>query len=70
MRRMVRSESYARARLVTATLFAVFGAVIIVRTLLSVGPVAAAIPAYILGLALLALAVVRFREYRARRRTP
>jgi hypothetical protein len=70
MKRMVRSESYARARLVTATLFAVFGAVIIVRTLLSVGPIMAGLPAYILGLALLALAYVRFREYRARRRTP
>jgi Zn-dependent protease with chaperone function len=70
MKRLARSEAYARARLVTATLFALFGSVIIVRTWMSVGPVAAALPAYILGLALIALAVVRLREYRASRRQP
>ncbi len=70
MRRLVRSETYARTRLVTATLFALFGVVIIVRTYLSVGPVGAAVPAYVMGLALVALAVVRFRDYRAARRRP
>ena len=68
MRRVVRSEAYARARLVTTTLFGLFGTVIIVRTLLAVGLTGAALPAYVLGLALLALAFVRFREYRAARK--
>jgi ABC-type uncharacterized transport system permease subunit len=67
---LVRSEGYARARLGTGTLFAIFGAVIIGRTLFAVGLIAAALPAYVMGLALLALAFVRFREYRAARRAP
>ena len=70
MRRLVRSEGYARARLVTATLCGLFGVVIITRTLLNIGLVAAAVTPCILGFALLALALVRFREYRASRRLP
>jgi len=68
MRRFAQSEAYARARLVTATLFAVCGAVVIVRTAAVFGLVMAALPAYVLGLALIALAVVRLRDYRAARR--
>ncbi len=68
MSRLVRSETYARTRLVSATLIALCGAVVIVRTFVRVGLVGAAIPAYVLGLALLAYAFVRFREYRAARR--
>ena len=65
---MVRSETYARTRLATATLIGLAGAVLIVRTFLSVRLAGAAVPAYVMGLALLALAFVRFREYRAARR--
>jgi hypothetical protein len=70
MRKFAQSEAYARTRLVTATLFAIFGVVIILRTLAGPGLVVAALPAYVLGLALVALAVVRFRDYRAARRRP
>ncbi|HMD01969.1 MAG TPA: hypothetical protein VKG44_03285 [Candidatus Baltobacteraceae bacterium] len=70
MRRLVRSEGYARTKLVTGMLLGILGAVIIVRTLAGVGLTWAAIPALVLGLAMLALGFVRLREYRARKRTP
>jgi hypothetical protein len=70
MRRLVRSEGYARTRLAMATLCALFGAAIVVRTFLSVGLIGAALPAYVLGALLVAYAFVRFREYRAARRAP
>ncbi len=67
MKRFVRSESYARVRLVSAALFIVFGAAIEFRTFASVGLTGAAVPAYVLGAAMLALGVLRFRDYFAAR---
>jgi hypothetical protein len=66
----VRSEAYARARLVTGTLFAVLGAAIIVRTIAAAGLSWADLPAFVLGAAMIALAVVRCREYAAAKRGP
>ncbi len=68
MKRLVRSEGYARARLVTGSVAMVLGAIVIVRTLVAIGFVAAAIPACVLGLAMIALGVVRYRDYAAARR--
>jgi hypothetical protein len=67
MRRFVRSENYARARLVSGGLFVVFGIAIEVRTLGVVGLSGAAVPAYVLGGAMIALGVLRFRDYIAAR---
>ncbi|MBD5635358.1 MAG: hypothetical protein IAI49_12845 [Candidatus Eremiobacteraeota bacterium] len=69
MRNFARSEGYAKARLVTGTLFALLGATLVVRTLLLVGADAKAIPALVLGGAMIALGVLRFRDYRAARRS-
>jgi hypothetical protein len=68
MRRYTQSQAWARTRLVTGALFAIFGAVIMVRTFTAVGLVSAAVPAFVLGLAMIALGFVRFREYRMTRR--
>ena len=62
------SEGYARARLVTGTLFAVLGAAIVVRTIAAAGLSWADLPAFVLGAAMVALALVRFRDYIAARR--
>jgi hypothetical protein len=62
VRRLVRSPGYARARLVTGTLFAALGAVVIVRTAAG-GAGWSGFSGYVLGLAMIALAVWRFREY-------
>jgi hypothetical protein len=70
VKRLVQSEGYARARLFTATLFALLGLVIIIRTAGVVGASATGLPAYALGGAMVALAIVRFRDYvAARQRT-
>ncbi len=68
MRKFVRSDGYARARLVTGALFVFFGASILYRTLASVGLSLSAIPAYVLGAAMVALGAFRFRDYVAARR--
>ena len=68
MRNFVRSEGYARARLVTGVLFACLGIVVIVRTLAATGLSGQAIPACVLGAAMILLAVFRFRDYAAARR--
>ncbi len=69
MRRLIRSEGYARARLVSAALFIVLGTIVIYRTLAVTGLAGTAIPATVLGLAMIALGVLRFRDYlRARAR--
>jgi hypothetical protein len=68
VKRLVRSEGYARARLVTGTVAMALGAIVVVRTLVAVGFVAAAIPACVLGLAMIALGLVRYRDYAAARR--
>ncbi len=63
MRRMVRSQTYARARLASGTLFAVLGAVVVYRTVYRFGFSASAIPAFVLGAAMFALGALRFRDY-------
>ncbi len=63
MRKFVRSSAYVRARLVTGALFIAFGIVIFVRTASDVGANASAIPAYVLGAAMLALGAFRWRDY-------
>ena len=63
MKRLVRSEGYARARLVSAALFIVLGALVIYRTLAVTGLAGTAIPGCVLGLAMIALGIVRFRDY-------
>lgn len=68
MKRVVRSAGYARARLVTGALFALLGGVVAFRTLAAAGASAAAIPGCVLGLAMIALGAVRFRDYAAARR--
>jgi hypothetical protein len=67
VKRLVQSEGYARARLFTAVLFALLGLVIVVRTAAVVGLSATGLPAYALGGAMAALAIVRFRDYFAAR---
>lgn len=67
MKRLVRSEGYARARLVSGALFVVLGSILIVRTLFVVGVAFAAIPAYVLGIAMIALGALRYRDYFAHR---
>ena len=68
MRKFVRSGAYVRARLITGGLFIVFGIAIFVRTAGDVGLSAAAIPAYVLGAAMVGLGTFRLRDYlRAKR---
>jgi hypothetical protein len=67
VRRFVRSESYARLRLVSGGLFVVFGCAIAIRTAAVAGFSGAAVPAYALGGAMLILGVLRFRDYFAAR---
>ncbi len=68
MRRIVRSEGWARTRVVIGAIATVLGCVVIARTAASVGAIWAALPAYVLGVALVGLGFVRFFEYRAWRR--
>ncbi|MBD5606232.1 MAG: hypothetical protein IAI48_14270 [Candidatus Eremiobacteraeota bacterium] len=68
MKRLVRSEGYARARLVTGALFVVLGIAVIVRTFAAAGLSGQAIPACVLGLAMILLGGFRFRDYAAARR--
>ena len=59
MKRFVNSETFVRARLVNGALFAVLGAVVGVHW--------QAVPGVVLGLAMLALGIVRFRDFRRAR---
>ena len=69
MRRLVRSEGYVRARLVSGALFVILGGFVIYRTLGVTGLAGTAIPGTVLGFAMIALGMLRFRDYvRARRR--
>jgi hypothetical protein len=69
VKRFVRSEGYARARLVSGALFVVLGAFTLYRTLGIAGFSAAAVPGCVLGAAMIALGSLRFRDYlRARAR--
>jgi len=70
VRRFVRSEGYARARVVSGAFFIVFGAAIAFRTGALAGLSAAALPAYVLGGAMVALGALRFRDYFGKRGRP
>jgi hypothetical protein len=63
VRRFAQSRSYLRIRAFTGAMFVAFGAVIVVRTLLVVHLDLKAIPALVLGLALVALGTIRLRDY-------
>ena len=64
MKKFVRSETYARARLVTGTMYVLLGGVIIGRTASTqAGHDWRAIAAYVLGLALVLLGLNRYREW-------
>jgi len=67
VRNLVRSEGYARARVGIGLVGGVLGAVVLYRTAGAVGLDWRGLPAYALGAALLALGVVRWREYAAAR---
>ena len=69
MRNLVRSEGYARARLFTGSIAALLGVVLVARTLAAAGPIGTKVPACVLGLAMIALGAVRFREYAAAKRS-
>jgi hypothetical protein len=62
VRNFVRSEGYARARLVTGAIFACLGAAVIVRTFGATGFSGQAIPALVLGLAMILLGGFRVRD--------
>jgi len=68
VKRFVRSQTYARARLISGALFVVLGVSILVRTIADVGLSGSAVPAYVLGAAMVALGAFRFRDYVAARR--
>jgi hypothetical protein len=71
--RFVRSLTYAQIRLVFAFFFIVLGALVAIRTFAKVGLVGAALPAYVLAGAMIALGAFRIRTYlqiRAQTRQP
>jgi uncharacterized membrane protein HdeD (DUF308 family) len=63
VRSFVRSRAYARIRVATGSIFIVFGLIILFWTALTVHLQARGIPAYVMALALIALGVVRIRDY-------
>ncbi|MGH7728503.1 MAG: hypothetical protein ACREM2_06915 [Vulcanimicrobiaceae bacterium] len=63
MKRLVSSRTYGRWRAANGSLFVVCGAAIAIRTAMIVGASPSAIPAYVLGAALVALGIVRIRGY-------
>jgi len=69
VRRLVRSEGYARARVVSGALFSILGAVVFVRSVMVAGVSLAGLPGCVLGLAMVGLGVLRIRDFAARRRS-
>jgi predicted phage tail protein len=63
VRRVVRGEMYARARLVNGALFAVLGTVVIVRTLATVRLGWQVLPACGFGAAMIGLGASRYWGY-------
>jgi len=63
VRNFTRSGAYARVRLGIGTAAALLGATLIVRTAAGAGFAWAALGAYVLGLALMGLGVVRWYEF-------
>jgi len=71
VRKFVRSETYARARLVTGTMYVLLGGVILGETMRSpFGHDWKAIAAYVLGIALILLGLNRYREWNMVRKNP
>ena len=68
MKKFVRSETYVRMRLVTGTMFVLLGSLLLGEVVVRNGPDWHAIPAYVLGLALVLLGLNRWREYNIARR--
>jgi hypothetical protein len=68
MRKFARSEAYARMRLATGTMFILLGGVVLARVTMQFGHDWHAIPAYVLGIALVLLGIWRYREYSALRK--
>jgi len=68
VKKFVRSETYARTRLVTGTMFVLLGGLLLGQIVVRFGPDWHAIPAYVLGLALVLLGLNRWREYNMARR--
>ena len=69
MRRFAGSHAYARARVVTGSLFVLFGATVVVRTFMVVGMHSSAIGPLVMGFALLGLGALRVRDYVVFRRS-
>ena len=63
MKKFVRSGTYLRLRLATGTMFILLGGVLLGRVVMLFGLDWHAIPAYVLGLALILLGIWRYREY-------
>jgi hypothetical protein len=61
--RFTRSAAYVRARAITGTLFIAFGVAIVVRTIFAIGFVGSAIVPVVMGVALIALGIIRLRDY-------
>lgn len=70
MNNFVRSETYARARLVSGSMMIVLGAILLVGMFRRAGFDWMGLPGYVLGLALIGLGVVRYREYVLRKKRP
>jgi sulfite exporter TauE/SafE len=71
VKKFVRSETYARARLVTGTMYVLLGGVIIGRIAMAAsGRDWRSIAAYVLGVALILLGLNRWREWNMVRRRP
>jgi hypothetical protein len=63
VRAFVRSPVYVKLRAITGTVFMLFGVAIIVRTALAIGLVSAALVPYVMGVALVGLGALRWRDY-------
>jgi len=61
--RFVRSPGYVKVRAFSGGLFIVLGAVILVRTVLIIGIGLAAIAPLVMGIALVGLGALRWRDY-------
>jgi hypothetical protein len=68
VRRIVGSRGYGRARLVNGTLVMLLGVVLIARMFGAFGLRWSAVPAYVLGVAMILLGAFRYYEYHAARK--
>jgi hypothetical protein len=68
VRRVVASAGYARFKLVLGLVYAVIGIAIIAKSIAAVGMSTKLVPSIALGAALIALGIVRLRDFRAIRK--